>query len=147
MNPQQFFTGSQEETENVGRELGRALEIPALILLEGPLGAGKTALARGIVEGFGCEDPTAVHSPTFSLINEYVCPKGIVYHVDLYRLETLQDLYSIGLDELVISDAVIIIEWAEKLLFAVDFTCRITIEITGDDSRTLRVWEKVPSES
>ena len=66
MNPRQLVTGSQEETEDVGRRLGRSLTVPSLILLEGSLGAGKTALTRGIVEGFGCDDPTTVHSPTFS---------------------------------------------------------------------------------
>ena len=69
------------------------------------------------------------------LINEYRCAACPVYHVDLYRLETLQDLYSIGLDELVTSEAIIIIEWAEKLLFGVAYTWRITIEVTGYETQ------------
>jgi len=139
MKPGQLVTNSQEETENFGRQLGQDLQVPSLIFLEGSLGAGKTALTRGIVSGLGCDDPSVVHSPTFSLVNEYPCAIGTVYHIDLYRLETLQDLYSIGLDELVTADAVIIIEWAERLLFKVEYTWRITLEVTGDVSRRISI--------
>ncbi len=139
MTERELSTASEEETVAVGRRLGQVLRWPALILLEGCLGAGKTALTRGIVEGLGGTDPTTVHSPTFSLVNEYECTSGPIYHVDLYRLDTLQDLYSIGLDELLGSDAIIVIEWAEKLLLAVDCTLRITIEVTGDFSRRITV--------
>jgi len=143
MNQRQFVTSSQEETEALGRRLGSNLTAPMIILLEGSLGAGKTALTRGIVDGFGCTDPTLVHSPTFSLINEYHCQTATVYHIDLYRLETLRDLYSIGLDELVTSNAIVIIEWAEKLLFKVDHTWRIRLEVTGPDTRAITIEEKV----
>jgi tRNA threonylcarbamoyladenosine biosynthesis protein TsaE len=137
MKSRQHTTNSQRETEDLGRQLGLSLSIPALILLEGPLGAGKTALTRGIVEGLGCENRSDVHSPTFSLINEYPCRKAHVYHVDLYRLDSLKDLYSIGLDEILTYDAAVIIEWAEKLLFQVDATHTIKIEVIGEESRKI----------
>jgi tRNA threonylcarbamoyladenosine biosynthesis protein TsaE len=138
MNAQQLVTASHTETEDLGRRIGCSLQVPAVILLEGSLGAGKTALTRGIVKGLGC-DPAVVHSPTFSLINEYRCREADVYHVDLYRLDSLQDLYSIGLEEIVTCNAVIIIEWAEKLLFKVDTTLKITIEVTGDETRRFTI--------
>lgn len=137
MKCRQVVTACQKETEDLGLQLGRSLQAPAILFLEGSLGAGKTALTRGIVAGLGCDDPTIVHSPTFSLINEYQCGRTRVYHVDLYRLDSLKDLYSIGLDEILTYDAVIIIEWAEKLLFKVDYTLKITIEVAGSQTRKI----------
>jgi len=139
MKSGQFLSGSQEETEDFGRRLGESLTLPSVVFLQGSLGAGKTAMTRGIVKGLGCRDSAAVHSPTFSLINEYSSPAGRVYHVDLYRLDTLQDLYSIGLDELLIEEAFIIIEWAEKLLISVEPTWRIIINVTGQDGREIQI--------
>ena len=140
MTPQQLVTTSQTETESLGQRIGSSLEVPALILLEGSLGAGKTALTRGIVNGLGCDDSAIVHSPTFSLVNEYPCRKAIVYHVDLYRLDSLQELYSVGLEEIITyDDAIVIIEWAEKLLFEVDPTLRIIIEVIDDETRRITI--------
>ena len=96
-----FVTHSESETEEVGRKLGQGLTEPRIILLTGRLGAGKTAFTRGLACGLGLEDPSQVHSPTFSLINQYPIRSCTLYHIDLYRLDGNRDFYSIGLEELV----------------------------------------------
>ena len=83
------------------------------MLLIGNLGAGKTTLAKGIVKGLGAASPEDVSSPTFTLIHEYgEAPK--VYHIDLYRIDTARELESLGLDELLEQEAVVLVEWGER---------------------------------
>jgi tRNA threonylcarbamoyladenosine biosynthesis protein TsaE len=104
---------SEEETLEFGRELAASLPVPARVLLHGDLGAGKTTLTRGLVEGFGL-DPDEVSSPTFTLINRYE-GRVRVYHVDLYRIGP-EETPEIGLDEILDDPgAVAIVEWAERL--------------------------------
>jgi tRNA threonylcarbamoyladenosine biosynthesis protein TsaE len=107
-----FSTNSAEETIEVGRLVAGELPPKALVLLIGNLGAGKTTLAKGIVEGLGAASADDVASPTFTLIHEY--GDGRVYHIDLYRLETKAEVESLGLDELLDRDAVVLIEWGER---------------------------------
>jgi tRNA threonylcarbamoyladenosine biosynthesis protein TsaE len=101
-----------------------------VILLYGELGSGKTALVRGLAEGLGVTDPSLVRSPSYTLVNEYPCKNSTLYHLDFYRLDSLRDFYSIGLEEILANHAVVIIEWAEKLLLEVEnpFTIRIVVE-------------------
>ncbi|HLV00244.1 MAG TPA: tRNA (adenosine(37)-N6)-threonylcarbamoyltransferase complex ATPase subunit type 1 TsaE [Acidobacteriota bacterium] len=124
-----FHSFSEDETQTLGRKVATALPRPSIVLLYGDLGAGKTVLTRGLAEGLGLEDPSLVHSPTFSLVHEYPGRDGPIYHVDLYRLDTVQDLYSIGLDELLDGHHTVIIEWAEKLKLPVDRAIRITLTV------------------
>ncbi len=106
-------TASEEETIALGEELARALPPRAVVLLIGELGAGKTTLAKGIVAGLGAARPEDVSSPTFTLIHEFgTRPK--VYHVDLYRLEQRRELASLGLDELLEREAIVLVEWGER---------------------------------
>jgi len=135
-------TRSPEETHRIGIGIGESLESPAVVLLRGSLGAGKTTLTRGIVQGLGLEDTSLVNSPSFTLVNVYHgrCP---VYHVDLYRLEGERDLYSIGLDDFMGSDGVTIVEWSERLTNAFDDATMVEIEDAGGDERILHV--RVPS--
>jgi len=106
-------TSSEDETIAAGEALARRLPAKALILLIGDLGAGKTTLTKGIVKGLGAAAPEEVSSPTFTLIHEYGDgPK--VYHVDLYRLRTLRDVASVGLEELLDRDAIVLVEWGER---------------------------------
>jgi tRNA threonylcarbamoyladenosine biosynthesis protein TsaE len=106
-------TKSEEETIAAGEELARTLRPPATVLLIGDLGAGKTTLAKGIVKGLGAAPPEDVSSPTFTLIHEYgESPK--VYHIDLYRIDAPRELESLGLDELLERDAVVVVEWGER---------------------------------
>ena len=103
-----------EETLAFGRELARALRPPCLLLLRGDLGSGKTTLTKGIVAGLGAAREEEVTSPSFTLVHEYgTAPK--VFHVDLYRIEGARELGTLGLDDLWSQDAIVIIEWGEKL--------------------------------
>lgn len=105
-------TDSWNETLRVGIEIGKLIEGGINIALTGELGSGKTVLTKGICEGLGIED--LVTSPTFIIINEYE-GRFPVYHVDLYRVDSREDLESIGLDHFLGADGVCVIEWAEKV--------------------------------
>lgn len=108
-----FRTASEEETIALGERLARELPAKQVVLLIGQLGAGKTTLAKGIAKGLHVAEPDEVSSPTFTLIHEYG-PEGRVYHVDLYRLEELRDVATLGLEDLFERDAVVLIEWGER---------------------------------
>lgn len=128
-----FETNSEEETIELGRKIARELPKKAVVLLIGNLGAGKTTLAKGILSGLGAAEPEEVTSPTFTLIHEYGA--GRAYHVDLYRLDTPQQVTTLGLEEILDRDAVILIEWGERFpdLFPPQ---RIEIHLqTGSESK------------
>ena len=109
---QQFTTESEEQTIELGRQLARQLPRPAVVLLIGDLGAGKTTLTKGLVDGLGEAQPDDVSSPTFTLIHEYGAG---IYHLDLYRLETLREVESLGLDDLLgRGDVRLLVEWGER---------------------------------
>jgi tRNA threonylcarbamoyladenosine biosynthesis protein TsaE len=107
-----FETHSEDETVEVGRTIARELPRKSVVLLIGNLGAGKTTLAKGILSGLGAADPGEVTSPTFTLIHEYA--GGRAYHIDLYRLDTPQEVATLGLEEIFERDAVVLVEWGEK---------------------------------
>jgi tRNA threonylcarbamoyladenosine biosynthesis protein TsaE len=108
---QRFETFSDEETRAVGRKL--ASQLSGVVLLIGDLGAGKTTLAKGIVEGLGAASADEVSSPTFTLIHEYGDPVR-VYHADLYRLDHAEQVRRLGLEELFDKNAITLIEWGER---------------------------------
>ncbi len=95
-----------------GEALGREARAPMIFALAGELGAGKTTLTQAICRGYGVNEP--VTSPTFTLVHEYAAPRGPVLHLDLYRLEDECALDSIGLDELLAREALLIVEWPER---------------------------------
>jgi len=105
-----FETHSEEETIELGRRIAAELPRRLVILLIGNLGAGKTTLAKGIINGLGAASIEEVASPTFTLIHEY----GRVYHIDLYRLETAEEVATLGLDEIFEREAIVLIEWGER---------------------------------
>lgn len=112
------ITHTPEETIALGRRIASQLTPPELVLLLGDLGAGKTTLTKGIVEGLGAAAVEDVTSPTFTLIHEYgraqkSAPR--VYHIDLYRIEGANDLMTLGLEDLLSEKAVVLIEWGERL--------------------------------
>ncbi len=97
MKSQTYHTESEDETIALGEKLAKDLPSKAVVLLIGQLGAGKTTLAKGIVQGLGAARPEDVSSPTFTLIHEY---SPSVYHIDLYRLDTAAQVATLGLDEI-----------------------------------------------
>jgi len=130
---------SEEETTALGSRLASSLAQPRIILLYGELGAGKTVFTRGFAAGMGMNDLSRVHSPSFTLINQYETPLGILFHVDLYRLETARDLYSIGLDELLSDETWAIVEWADRLPWPVPEPIQVAIEVESDETRSIQI--------
>lgn len=112
-----MFTGylkTEEETRNFAKDFAKTLEKGSIILLYGDLGAGKTTFVRGLVEGIESDSLELVSSPTFQFLNIYD-GKIPVYHFDLYRLKSSEDFLGMGFDELLFSDAIACIEWAERI--------------------------------
>ena len=110
-----FRTRSEAGTRALGATIAEMLPAPRLVILRGPLGAGKTTLVKGIAEALGAATPEEVTSPTFTLVHEYVGPKARLYHLDLYRLETERELATLGLEEMMEQgDALVLVEWGEK---------------------------------
>ena len=134
-----FETHSDEETRNVGRQLAALLPQHGVVLLIGNLGAGKTTLAKGIVEGRGAASADEVASPTFTLIHEYGNPVA-VYHIDLYRLNTREEVRHLGLEDLLETNALVLIEWGERFpeLLPEERT-EIRIAHAGEDGRRIEV--------
>lgn len=114
MREKRFRTRSEAGTRALGATIAEMLPAPRLVILRGPLGAGKTTLVKGIAEALGAATAEEVTSPTFTLVHEYVGPKGRLYHLDLYRLETERELATLGLEEMVEGDALVLVEWGEK---------------------------------
>lgn len=114
MATQEFITRSAEETVALGRTLAGMLAPPKLVLLRGDLGAGKTTLVKGIAEAFGAASVEDVTSPTFTLVHEYRGPRANLYHIDLYRIDTPRQLETLGLDDLIVANSILLIEWGEK---------------------------------
>src|SRR2546422_1726883 len=114
MSTQEFITHSAEETIALGRKLASMLAPPRLVLLRGDLGAGKTTLVKGIAQGFRAASEEDVTSPTFTLVHEYRGSSATLYHIDLYRVDTLRELETLGLDDLTSQNSVLLIEWGDK---------------------------------
>jgi tRNA threonylcarbamoyladenosine biosynthesis protein TsaE len=113
------------------------MEQPAIMALSGDLGSGKTAFVQGLAKGLDVSENYYVTSPTFTLINEYP-GRYPLYHVDLYRIEHLFELEDIGLDDVLLADAVIAIEWAEKLPNKVlSKYLQLRFEIAGESARRI----------
>ena len=130
-----FISHSATETESLGAQFGRSAERGLVIALNGELGAGKTQFVRGLARGLG--SPARVHSPTFTLANEYGGGRLKLFHLDLYRLETERELLTLGLDEMAeLPDALVLVEWGEKfpsVMARADG--EILIEHAGGDER------------
>jgi len=140
MITQEFTTHSAEETIALGRTLAEMLAPPKLVLLRGELGAGKTTLVKGIAEGFHAASEEDVTSPTFTLVHEYRAPGVNLYHIDLYRVDTPRELETLGLDDLVAENSVLLIEWGEKFArFARDRDVEIALETVGPNDRRIQI--------
>jgi tRNA threonylcarbamoyladenosine biosynthesis protein TsaE len=129
------FTTSESETIAAGRALGATLQTGAIVLLRGPLGAGKTAFARGLAEGLGC-NPDDVSSPTFTIVQEY--PGRVrLQHVDLYRLSPAE-VDDLALEDLW-EDSVMAVEWPERWSTAPDRAIDVEIGLTGETGRRIKI--------
>ena len=133
-----FETHGEEETIELGRRIAATLPKRAVVLLIGNLGAGKTTLAKGIINGLGAAEPEDVTSPTFTLIHEY--GEGRAYHIDLYRLDRSEQVATLGLDEIFDREAVVLIEWGERFpqLLPAD-RIEIRIEPLSEESRRIEI--------
>ncbi len=140
MDSQEFITHSAEETIALGRTLGSTLSPPKLVLLRGDLGAGKTTLVKGIVEAFQAASQEDVTSPTFTLVHEYRAPAATLYHIDLYRVDTPRQLETLGLDDLIAENSILLVEWGEKFArFSRERDIEIVLEQLGENDRRVRV--------
>ena len=135
----EFLTHSADETTELGRHLAAELRPPKLVVLSGDLGAGKTTLIKGIAEGFHAASQENVTSPTFTLIHEYRSPRAILYHIDLYRIDTERELETLGLDDLLAPNSILLIEWGEKFTrFERERDIEIALERVGDIGRRIQ---------
>src|SRR5258707_8311851 len=112
----EITTHSAEETIAFGRSLTELLAPPKLVLLSGELGAGENTLVKGIAAALEAAAEEEVTSPTFTLVHEYRGPRVVVYHIDLYRVDTARELETLGLDDLRSDNSILLIEWGEKFL-------------------------------
>jgi tRNA threonylcarbamoyladenosine biosynthesis protein TsaE len=135
-----YETHSADETTELGKRLAEQLAPPKVVVLTGELGAGKTTLIKGIAQGFQAAREEDVTSPTFTLVHEYRGPKVNVYHVDLYRVDTERELMTLGLEDLMDENAVLLIEWGEKFArFQRERDAEIRLERVGEDERRISV--------
>ena len=131
----EFVTNSPAETEAVGISLASKLCPGAVIAYEGDLGAGKTAFTRGLAKGLGCTDP--VTSPTYTIVNEYLSGRMPLFHFDMYRLRSADDLWDIGWEDYLDRGGVCAVEWSENVREAMENAITVRIEKTGEDSRRI----------
>jgi tRNA threonylcarbamoyladenosine biosynthesis protein TsaE len=133
-----FISHSPAETAALGERWGRRAHRGCVIAVSGELGAGKTQFVKGLARGL--EVSGRVHSPTFTLVNEYSGGRLKLFHLDLYRLETRAQIWSAGLEEFLQPEGVSVIEWAERLSdsgYAMDHFKRVRIEILSDTERSI----------
>ena len=140
----EFTTESGAETVEAGRKLAQLLTPPQLLILSGDLGTGKTTLVKGIAEALDAAEADEVTSPTFTLIHEYDGARDgqpvKLFHLDVYRLEGERQLETLGLDELLTPDALVLVEWGEKFKsIRKKATGEIVIASTGGDARRITV--------
>ena len=131
----EFITHSPVETEKIGAALGRVIPAGTVIAYEGDLGAGKTAFTRGLARGLGCAEQ--VTSPTYTIVNEYLSGRCPLFHFDMYRLHSADDLWDIGWDDYLDRNGVCAVEWSENVRDALEDPVIVRIEKIGDDSRRI----------
>ena len=131
----EFITHSPEETEKVGQRLGSVLQPGTILAYDGDLGAGKTAFTRGLARGLGATE--SVTSPTYTIVNEYLSGRLPLFHFDMYRLASSDDLWDIGWEDYLERGGVCAVEWSENVRDAMEDAIVVRIEKTGEDSRCI----------
>ncbi len=132
-----YLTHSPEETELLGERLAKILRPGAVIAYFGDLGAGKTAFTRGLARGLGCREP--VTSPTYTIVNEYLTGSMPLFHFDMYRLGSAEELWDIGWEDYLERGGVCAVEWSEHITQALEDPITVRIEKTGDSSRRITI--------
>jgi tRNA threonylcarbamoyladenosine biosynthesis protein TsaE len=132
-----FLTNSPLETEAVGEALAKILQPGTVIAYRGDLGAGKTAFTRGLARGLGYAEP--VTSPTYTIVNEYLGGRLPLFHFDMYRLRSSEDLWDIGWEDYLDRGGVCAVEWSENVADALEEPIMITIEKLGEDARRITI--------
>ena len=133
----EIITHCPEQTEAVGAALGKRLVPGAVIAYQGDLGAGKTAFTRGVACGLGAKE--SVTSPTYTIVNEYLSGKYPLFHFDMYRLASADDLFDIGWEDYLDRGGVCAVEWSENVADAMEGAITVTIEKLGEDSRRITI--------
>lgn len=131
----EFITNSPAETENLGAALGKLLPAGTILAYRGDLGAGKTAFTRGLARGLGCAE--LVTSPTYTIVNEYLGGRLPLFHFDMYRLRSSEDLWDIGWEDYLERGGICAVEWSENVADALEDAVTITIEKLGETSRRI----------
>ena len=132
-----FYSNSPQQTEEVGEKLAKALKPGAVIAYKGDLGAGKTAFTRGLARGLGYTEP--VTSPTYTIVNEYLGGRLPLFHFDMYRLASSDDLWDIGWEDYLERGGVCAVEWSENVDDAMENAVYVTIHKTGEESRRIEI--------
>lgn len=133
----QFITRSPEETERLGERLGQTLRGGEVIAYLGDLGAGKTAFTRGLARGLGIT--MRVTSPTYTIVNEYTGGRLPLFHFDMYRLGSADDLFDIGWEDYLLRGGVCAVEWSENVRDAMEKAITVSIEKTDDETRRITI--------
>ena len=131
----QYLTNSPEQTEAIGSALAKILTPGTVLAYRGDLGAGKTAFTRGIARGLGCTD--TVTSPTYTIVNEYLSGRLPLFHFDMYRLRSSDDLFDIGWEDYLDRGGICAVEWSENVRDAMEGALVVRIEKTGENTRTI----------
>lgn len=132
-----FETHSPEQTEALGEALGKVLKPGTVVAYAGDLGAGKTAFTRGLAKGLGASEP--VTSPTYTIVNEYLTGRIPLFHFDMYRLGSSEDLFDIGWEDYLERGGVCALEWSENVADALENPIRVQLEKTGEQSRRITI--------
>ena len=132
-----FETNSPAETEAIGAALGKIITSGTVIAYRGDLGAGKTAFTRGLARGLGCTE--IVTSPTYTIVNEYLGGRLPLFHFDMYRLRSSDDLFDIGWEDYLDRGGVCAVEWSENVDDAMEDAVYITIHKTGEETRRIEI--------
>ena len=133
----QFITNAPRETEELAKKLAGILKPGTVIAYRGDLGAGKTAFTRGVACGLGAKE--SVTSPTYTIVNEYLSGKYPLFHFDMYRLASSDDLFDIGWEDYLERGGICAVEWSENVADALEGAIIVTIEKLGEDSRKIPV--------
>lgn len=140
----EYITHSPAETEAVGEALAKTLRPGTVLAFRGDLGAGKTAFTRGLGRGLGCTE--RVTSPTYTIVNEYTSGRLPLFHFDMYRLRSSEDLFDIGWEDYLERGGVCAVEWSENVADALERdTVRVDIRRGGEESRRVISVEPVPA--